>query len=161
MAGFTPDTYSDAAVRLATTLIELPNRVLLMAPDEFAKVLNYRGSTWSQAYNQVEKEFAGQPFAPLRSQEAAARFLEIVRNPDAAMRQIATGKTESVGDVATRSANVNTLNEPLGGRLGSLAEGLSHPLVRMTVAPFFKVPVNLFRMNVEHVPVLGLAVKRP
>lgn len=155
-----PATWTGSAINLVSALVELPSRLLLMAPDEFAKVLNYRGEVWAQAYNMVEKESAGLPFAPLRLDTARERFVDIVRNPERTMQQVATGKTESVGDIATTAANVRTLNEPLTGRLQGLTQALSHPIVRMTVAPFQKIPINLLRYNWEHIPVLGLAVER-
>lgn len=70
-----------------------------------------------------------------------------VRNPPPAMLK----EAEQFG-------RVQTFTQELEGRLGAIQQGLNHPLMT-AVVPFIRTPTNIFRYELERVPVLNLFLK--
>lgn len=114
----------------------------LEAEDTFFKVVNFQMERRALALRQAE-------FEGLSGEAKANRVAELWRDPpDWLLGQ------------AWDFAKEQTFSKDFEGRMRSLQNGLGHPLLKMTMLPFFRTPLRLAEYAAERTPVLNLVTKQ-
>lgn len=143
------DAASGDAVRGFASFLSAPTRALMTA-DEFFKQMNYRSHVRAQSLISARKAATARG---LDGKEAAAFIADRVGKDIEHAFDIRGGAVNVTGLMHSREA---TFTQGLETGIGAwLQDGANkHPLIRF-IFPFVRTPVNIFRFNWQHMPVLG------
>ena len=127
--------YAAGAINTVGTYIRMSGRFML-AEDEFFKAIAYRASIKKQARQRqfdYYDELIANGTEPAEAQRlAAVEYVRVLDNPD-----------QSAMETARDAAKELTFQGDLEGFAGEMQGFMSHPLVKIFGAPFFKTPVNV------------------
>jgi len=127
--------YAAGAINTVGTYIRMSGRFML-AEDEFFKAIGYRASIKKQARQRqfdYYDELVADGTEPAEAQRlAAVEYVRVLENPD-----------QSAMATARDAAKELTFQGDLDGFAGEMQGFMSHPLVKIFGAAFFKTPVNV------------------
>jgi hypothetical protein len=135
--GMDPATPWGGFVNGLGSVVRAPLRGLEIT-DTFFKALSFSMERKALALRHAE-------FEGLTGEAKAARIAELWRDPP-----------EWLMTQAWDFAREQTFSRDFEGRMASLQRGLSHPLLKMTMLPFFRTPLRLAEYAAVRTPVLNL-----
>lgn len=143
--------YGPAALNAFGAYTRVPGRFLL-AEDEFFKGIAGRAQLYEIAQtrgNQMYRQTLETGGTVEEARAAAANEkASVLSNPSEDVRA-------SIQD----HAKTMTFQQELDGWLGTIQNGMSHPLVKLAAVPFFRTPVNIMRATLQRSPVMAVYPK--